>query len=188
MKKFVLALTAICILASCEKNELRETFDCNTYGFANLKTHTDILKHFKIELPSDWKTSFYYNEYASDIYSADTTKQLTETFIVDASWKQGELHLTDDFVKKIDTLNMQDSLVTTVSQFAKIKNKLSYINVAKGEQSGHPYQHLQIFIKLGVDDYLTLSSKIYGEKLAKERLCKSIDLFNRIELLGGNVK
>jgi len=188
MKNFVLALTAICILASCEKNELRETFDCSTYGFANLKSHTDILKHFKMDIPSDWKTSFYYNEYASDIYSADTTKQLTETFIIDASWKQGELHLTDDFVKKIDTLNMQDSLMTSVSQFAKIKNKLSYINVSNGEQSGHPYQHLQIFIKLGVDDYLTLSSNIYGDKLAKDILCISLYLFNRIELLDSNVK
>ncbi|MCK0131177.1 hypothetical protein MWU59_06625 [Flavobacteriaceae bacterium F08102] len=183
MKNFLLLLLIIVTLVSCEKNELREEFNCNTYGFANLKKHTDFLKHFKIQLPSDWKTNFYYDEYSSAIYSADTTKELTETFILNASWKQGELYLTDDFVKRIDTLNSQDSLKTTRSTFTKIKNKLSYLNLSEGKSNGYPFQHLQIYIKLGVDDYLMLSSQIYGVENVQERLCKSIDLFNRIELI-----
>jgi len=183
MKNLVLVLITIVTLTSCEKNELREEFNCSTYGFANLKKHTDFLKHFKMQLPSDWKTNYYYDEYASDIYSADTTKSLTETFIIEASWKQGELYLTDDFVQKIDTLNREDELKTTKSTFTKIQNKLSYLNVAEGMSNGYPLKHLQIFIKLGVDDYLTLSSKIFGTENVQERLCKSIDLFNRIELI-----
>jgi hypothetical protein len=48
----------------------------------------------------------YYDDFKSQIYAADTAKQLTETYILDVAWHQGELTLDDALAKKItDVLN-----------------------------------------------------------------------------------
>ena len=52
-------------------------------SFKQLEKLRDLKKLFSIELPKTWNTNFYYDSLQSSIYTADTTKQLTETLLLD---------------------------------------------------------------------------------------------------------
>lgn len=184
MKKIVILILAIGIV-SCQGNSLKKEFDCETNAkFSELKEYRDFLKNFRIEVPKSWKTTLYYDEYSSEIYSADTTKQLTDTYVLEISWKQGELNIDEAFAKKInDTLQLKEQLKMAKSGFGKFKKKPMYFNLSEGTRSGIDYKYLQVYLKTNIDEYITLTSKVFGDKLVEERLCESVELFNNLKLI-----
>ena len=111
MKKVILLILTISVI-SCQKNELSDEFNCKTTSeFSEVKEIRDVLKKFKITLPTKWKTQLYYDDFQSEIYSADTTKSLKETYILDISWHQGELNLDEFFDQTVrDTLAIKEGL------------------------------------------------------------------------------
>jgi hypothetical protein len=184
VKKIIVLFVAISIV-SCKKSLLESEFNCkNSKNFSELKEYKDILKNFTIKVPKNWKTSLYFDEYSSEVHTADTTKQLTETYLLDISWKQGELKLDDAFANSLtDSLRIKERLITAKSGFGEFKNKPSYFNLSAGKYSGHQYQYLQVFIKTNVDEYITLTTKVFGDTNVDERLCESIELFEGIQLI-----
>ncbi len=185
MKNSIILLIIVISLTSCQSNLLDKEFNCeNSTNFTELKEYKDFLKNFTIDLPKDWKTSLYYNDYSSEIQSADTAKQLTKAYLLNIAWNQGELKLDETFANSInDSLRINDHLKVTKNGFGKFKNKPSYFNLSVGQDSGYPYQYLQVFIKTNVDEYITLTSKIYGKDDVDKRLCESIELFEGIQFL-----
>ncbi|MDY7396379.1 hypothetical protein UMM65_14100 [Aureibaculum sp. 2210JD6-5] len=184
MKKAIIIILAI-VFISCQSNSLKEQFNCEIdVEFSELKEYRDFLKNFRIQVPKNWKTTLYYDEYSSEIYSADTTKQLTDTYVLEMSWKQGELEINDDFAKKInDTLQLKEQLKMTKSGFGKFKKKPMYFNLSEGTRSGINYKYLQVYLKTNIDEYITLTSKVFGDKLVDERLCESVELFESLQLI-----
>lgn len=184
MKRIIILILTIGFV-SCQSNLLKQEFACETNAdFSELKEYRDFLKHFRVQVPKNWKTSLYYDEYSSDIYSADTTKQLTDSYVLEMSWKQGELKLDGAFAKNInEKLHFEEKLKVTKSGFGKFKKKPMYFNLSEGIRSGINYKYLQIFIQTNIDEYITLTSKIFGDKLVDERLCQSVELFDSLELI-----
>jgi len=184
VKNLIILLIAITSI-SCQSNILDKEFNCEkSTNLSELKEHKDFLKNFKINVPNSWKTNLYYDDYSSEIQSADTTKQLTKSYLLNISWNQGELNLDDTFANSInDSLRINEHLKVVKSGFGNFKSKSSYYNLSAGQHSGYPYQYLQVFIKTDVDEYIRLSSKIYGKDNADERLCESIEVFNSIQFL-----
>ena len=184
MKKILILLIAISIYA-CKKNDLKSEFNCeSSTTYAETKEIRDILKKFRITLPTNWKTQLYYDDYQSEIYSADTTKGLSETFIVDVSWHQGELFLDEAFEQKVrDTLAIKEKLSTVKTNYGEFKKYPSYYNLSKGINAGYPYHYLQVYIKTEIDEYFTFTTKVYGSNNIEERLCESIALFEQIEII-----
>ncbi len=184
MKNLIILLIAISVI-SCQSNILDKEFNCEkSTNLSELKEYKDFLKNFKIDIPKNWKTNLYYDEYSSEIQSADTTKRLTKTYLLNISWNQGELNLDDNFANSLnDSLRINDRLTVTKSGFGKFKNKPSYFNLSTGQHSGYPYQYLQVFIKTHFDEYIRLTSKVYGKDNIDERLCESIELFEGIQFL-----
>ena len=172
-------------ISSCNKNDIENTFDCeSTTNFANTKEFTDVLKHFKIKIPKNWNTELYYDQYQSEVYSADTTKQLTDTFIIDITWHQGELALNKEFEEKIVlNLTVDENLSISSSGFVKFKKSRSYYNLSHGEQKGYPYHYLQIYSPYKDDQYYTFTTKIYGNDFVNERICSSISMFKKIKFI-----
>lgn len=184
MKKLTILILAISFI-SCQSNSLKEQFNCETNsGFSELKEYRDFLKNFRVKVPMKWKTTLYYDEYSSEIFSADTTKQLTDSYLLEMSWHQGELTLDDSFAKKInDTLQLKEQLKMTKSGFGKFKKKPMYFNLSEGIRSGINYKYLQVYLKTNIDEYITLTSKVFGDKLVEERLCQSVELFESLQLI-----
>ena len=83
MKKITLILF-VSILFSCNsKSELYKELNCKSTPFSNLESIEDVKKLFTVQFPDNWKTNLYYDKSQSSIYTADTTKQLTETMLLD---------------------------------------------------------------------------------------------------------
>lgn len=184
MKKIIIIMLAIGFI-SCQSNSLKKEFDCETNAeLSELKEYRDFLKNFRISLPKNWKTTLYYDEYSSEIFSADTTKQLTDSYVLEMSWKQGELDLDDKFAKSInDTLQLKEQLKMTKSGFGTFKEKPMYFNLSEGTRSGINYKYLQVYLKTNIDEYITLTTKIFGDQLVNERLCESVELFDSLVLI-----
>ncbi|MEN8187832.1 MAG: hypothetical protein ABFR05_11950 [Bacteroidota bacterium] len=182
---FALLLLIISINFSCKRNDVKEAFQCTSeYSFFNSnKTYQDVLKHFKIDIPQEWKTELYYDEFQSEIYSADTTKQLTESFIIDITWHQGELNFNRNFKRKVKKNLVEENLKTIRSGKGKFNDLPVYYNIAKGKYLSYEYHLLQLYVKSNVDEYYTFTSKVYGSESIDERICASVNLFEDIEFL-----
>ena len=182
MKKLIIIIIVTSSLLSCQQNDLITEFDCtSSINMSNSKEMQDILKKFKISVPKTWKTQLYYDEFKSQIYSADTTKSLTETYVLDIAWHQGELNLNEFFEQKvIDTLAIKEQLTTYKSKFGKFHGKDAYWNLSEGIDSGYPYNHLELYIKSDIDEYFTITTKIYGQENIDTRLCESILIVDKI--------
>lgn len=185
MKYLIILIGFLLILSSCKKNEVRNALNCaTTTNFANTKEISGFLKHFKLKVPRDWKSELYYDESQSRFYSADTSKQLTDTYIIDVTWHQGEIELNDDFEQVIENDIKQNEHLTPIKNgFGSFKSYPSYYNLAVGESSGFTYHYLQIYVKTNVDEYYNLTTKVYGDDFVDERLCESLSLFEGLTFL-----
>ena len=182
MKYIYILIATLFIFTSCENNELKEQFECDApTHFTNTKEYKDVLSKFYIEIPKYWKTQLYYDEFQSDLYSADTTKQLSETYLIDITWHQGELNFDKEFKSNISkNLKGKGLLKVIKSGIVKFKKHDSYYNLSTGKNSELTYHYLQIYLKYKPDEYFTFTSKIYGDRNTNERVCASISIFNNI--------
>jgi len=184
MKKIIFLLLTVSIL-SCSKSEIESELDCGSAPkFGETKETRDILKKFKLIVPKNWSTQLYYDDFKSQIYAADTSKQLTETYILDVAWHQGELTVNDALANSVkDTLNIKEKMTTVKSGFGKFKKKPSYWNLSQGKESGRLYTFLQLYLKTEPDEYFLLTTKLYGDKNVDARICESIALFDKVKII-----
>ncbi len=180
--KLTLLLLLAVFLNSCnKKSELETSFKCqNSNTIIKLKEIKDVKKNFKIKVPENWKTKLYFDEYQSAVFTADTTKQLSETYILDTTWKSGELILDESLEEKIKS---NSDLTIIESKFENINDKPSYWHHSAGKKNNFDFNTLDVYIKTSVDSYLLISTQIYGNENINQRICESIQLINTLELI-----
>lgn len=183
MKKLLIFLLFIIIFSCKKQSKLAINFNCNTKISAIKKEVTDFNKNFMLKIPKNWKTELYYNNFQSEIFTADTTKQLTETFILDVAYNQGNLELTPNYYNKIDSIFGSKNLTITSSKQIIFKSKPAYYYVAKGVKNNFPYQQLNLLVKTSENTYLSAYTEVYGTKNVIPRFCKSISILNSIRFL-----
>lgn len=185
MKNIILLLLLITSAISCKKSNLKSEFNCESTSLSyETKELRDVLKKFRATVPKKWKTQLYYDEYQSQLYSADTAKNLTETYIIDMSWHQGELTLDEFFDQKVkDTLAIKQQLSNVKSALSRFKDKPCYWNLSKGKTGKHDYHFLQVYVKTEPDEYFTFTTKVYGDTNIDERLCESIAIYDKVKFI-----
>lgn len=185
MKQTFFILVFLLALFSCKKNDVAGAFDCNaSLHFSETKEMTDVLKKFKLEVPTNWNSKLYYDEFKSELYSADTTKNLSETYIVEITWHQGEVELNQALHKKVNKFLVEtEELQTLKSGFGTFKNFPAYYNLSNGKNMDFDYAYLQIYVKTKPDEYFTLTTKVFGNQFVDERVCASLGLFDHLQFL-----
>ena len=58
-----------------------------------------------------------------------------------------------------------------------------YYNLSEGIRSGINHKFLQVYLKTNIDEYITLTSKVYGDSLVDQRICNSIEIFDNLKLI-----
>ncbi len=160
---------------------LNKTFHCKAdLNFNNLKSTKDIKNNFTIQLPENWKTNTYFDDKQSDIYTADTTKTLNSTYILNVSHYQEAIKLDQELVEKS---NSYPNLELIFSEFEKFKGKPSYWHFSKGYKESIDYQMLNLYVKLDDNAYVVITLEIYGNENVQVRTCEAIQLINTIEFL-----
>jgi len=185
MNKLLVTCAAILLFSACQTSDFEREFECSSpRNFTNTKTYKDVLKHFEIEIPKSWKTELYYDEYQSKLYTADTTKQLRETYILDFTWHQGELMFDKDFETTVteNAINKM-KLIPVKSGYGEFLDKPSYYQISTAKSDDLSWHYLEIYVRFNVDEYYTFTAKIYGSEFVSDRICSSLSLFKSIEFL-----
>jgi hypothetical protein len=181
MKKIAFLLFLLC--SSCQqKSSLSTEFSCTSTAINNLEEVVDVKKIFSVQFPKDWKTNLYYDTMQSSIYTADTTKQLTETTLLDVTYIKKSIALNDIFKLENEQENLANGLIQIQSKDITLFNKPAYYAVSKGKKRGFAYQVCNLFIKINEEHFIHTKAEFYGDSFVYERLCTAIYLIEKIKI------
>jgi hypothetical protein len=184
IKNSTVILTVLLVLFSCDnKSEIQKDFNCGSNTFKNLEKVEDVKNIFSIEIPKTWKTNLFYDDIQSSIYTADTTKQLTETLLLDITAIQQNIKFDEAFKLHQEQENLSKKLIRIKSKETKILNKPSYYSVSKGKKGNYDYQVCHFFIKTNEQNFILAKAEVYGDSLVNHRLCTAFTFIEKIKLL-----
>ncbi|QNM86414.1 hypothetical protein H9W90_04625 [Polaribacter pectinis] len=183
MKYLIISFFAILLLFSCQKqSEISKSFNCESTSFKNLEETKDVKKLFTLQLPKSWKTNLYYDETQSSIYTADTTKQLTETLLLDVTFIRNSINFDEAFKLKQEQESLGKQLIQTEGKEVILLDKPSYYTLSKGKKGVYKYEVCQAFIKLNEQNFILAKAEIYGDSLVNKRMCEAISLIENIKI------
>jgi hypothetical protein len=185
MKKFIVLIGASLLFLSCsQQSEISSYFNCKTSSFKDLEEVKDVKNLFSIQIPKTWKTNLYYDAIQSSIYTADTTKQLTETLLLDITFINKNIKFDTAFKLKQEQKNLTKKLIKIESKETSIINKPAYFTISKGKKGSYDYQVCHFFIKMNEQNFILAKAEVYGDSLVNTRFCKA---FNFIENIKTNI-
>jgi hypothetical protein len=178
--KYKFFFLIIIVLSSCsKKTQFINGFDCEVVAFQNLERIEDVKKLFSVYYPDSWKTNLYYDKNQSSIYTADTTKQLKETMLLDITHISSELVFDSNFIRKFNSNLKQQQLTEINSNKILFRDKPTFYSEAKGVKNKFRYSVLNLFIKLDEKNYIHSTIEVYGDSLRRKRICKGINLLEK---------
>ena len=178
--KYKFFFLIIIVLSSCsKKTQFINEFDCEVVAFQNLERIEDVKKLFSVYYPDSWKTNLYYDKNQSSIYTADTTKQLKETMLLDITHISSELVFDSNFIRKFNSNLKQQQLTLINSNKILFSDKPTFYSEAKGVKNKFRYSVLNLFIKLDEKNYIHSTIEVYGDSLRRKRICKGINLLEK---------
>lgn len=184
MKKYCIYLSVIMLVIGCGRgNELVNSLGCKTKRLETTKIKTDFRKNFKIKVPKHWKTQLYYDAQTSEIYIADTTKQLSKTFILSSSYVNDKLVIDSTFVNLYIKKQKKQQLHFVRGKLFTYKNKPAYWSIFKGTKNNRNFHQFVFFVKTSDNTYFTVNTDIYGNKDVEKRICESVSIIKEITFL-----
>jgi hypothetical protein len=180
---YSILLIASLLFFSCSKqSEISKDFDCETSSYNNLEKVEDVKNLFSIDLPKDWKINLYQDEVQSSIFAADTTKQLTETVLLDVTFIRNKITFDDAFILQQEQENLKKGLIKIKSKEITLLEKPSFYLIYKGKKGAFMYETCHTFIKINPQSFILAKTEIYGDSLVNERLCNSFSLIENIKI------
>lgn len=184
MKPILVSFLALLLFFSCKKHsEIATNFKCKSAILHTLEEVKDVKNLFTIQLPKNWKTNLYYDAAQTSIYTADTTKQLTETLLLDVTLIENNINFNENFKLQQEQESLAKKLIQTESKELKLLSKPSFYTLSKGKKRTFNYQILKTFIKINEQNFMLVKAEIYGDSLSGKRLCKAISLIEKIKIL-----
>ncbi len=184
IQTILIFITCFLVLLSCDKpSEISKNFNCNQKKHTDLETIEDAKKTFTIALPKSWNTNLYVNEIQSSIYSADTTKQLTASFLLDITAINKKITLNDAFKLKKEHENLTKNLIKVKSGETTLINYPTYYTVSRGKKKGFNYKVCHFFIKLNDEKFIIAKAEIFGNKDVDIRICNAISLIEKLRII-----
>ncbi len=182
--KSIRYVAVLLVFVSCGKDTfLEKEFSCKTVNFKNIHEVKDLNKNFSISIPNNWNRELYYDEIQSEIFTADTTKQLTQTYILDASFNYGVLTFDADFHNRKNAILEKQHLKIIDSGNQSFHGQPTYWYLTEGEKNGYAVRRFNMLTILSENTYLSVYVELYGTDLKDERLCNAMALIEKIKIL-----
>jgi hypothetical protein len=181
MKKLLIIILLVGLGACSSKSQISKDLNCEPESYTNLEVVEDVDKKFTLKIPDHWKTNLYFDKNQTSIFTADTTKGLTQSYTLDVTYVYNELKIDDQFIQKFKGSLMNNQLVETTSYEFDFYDKKSYYSRALGKKMGFEYQICNLFIKVNEGNYIHAKAEVYGDSLINERICNAVSLIEKIE-------
>jgi hypothetical protein len=182
MKYRILFLASLLSFSCTDTSEISKDFSCSNSAFNNLEMVDDIKNLFSIQLPTNWKINLYKDEVQSSIFTADTTKQLTETILLDVTFINNKINFDDAFLLQQEQENLGRNLIKTKSKKITLLEKPSIYIIYKGKKGKFKYQTCHTFVKIDEKNIIFAKTEIYGDSLVNQRFCTSFSLIENIKI------
>ncbi|MGJ8743224.1 hypothetical protein [Polaribacter sp.] len=184
MKIYQVIIAASLLFLSCNnKSEISKDFNCKTAAFPNLEEIVDVKKLFSVQFPKTWKTQLYYDAVQSSIFTADTTKQLTETMLLDITFINKKSIFDTTFKLKEEQESLSKKLIQTKTKETKLLKKPAFYTLSKGLKGKFTYQVCKAFIKINEENFILAKVEVYGDSLVNQRLCNAFTLIDKIKII-----
>ena len=135
------------------------------------------------KIPKTWKTNLFYDEVQSSIYTADTTKQLTETLLLDITYINKNINFDALFKLNLEQQGLSRNLIQIKNEEIDLLNKQTYFTISKGKKGEFQYEVSQAFIKINEQNFIIAKVEIYGDSLIHKRRCQAITLIEQIKII-----
>ena len=183
MRSYLYLLTLLIFSTiSCTSTDLQKEFSCGNSSYSNLGTTNDIRNLFSVKLPKTWKIKLYYDNGQTSIFAADTTLKLTSTTLIDVSYIHAAIFFDTEFRQKLSDDHKNMELKEVKAEAIKHLDKTSYLSLAQGKKGNYKYHVLNVFTRINNDNFLHTKTEFYGDSLVNERICKAVNLIDKIAL------
>lgn len=184
MKKihyFLYSLSTILFFSCKNEPSINDIISCSSDAeFHHSKTIRDAKNNFEINLGEHWKRELYFDEYQSRIYSADTTRSYSESFIIDVTRFEGNINLTENFRQHlISQIKSIPRAYIIKEGFINFKEIPAYVVYSFQKKDEMVLYNIQCYIAYS-DHYFLLESKINGSKNLDKNSCESVAIFNSL--------
>ena len=171
------------VSACSNQSEIGKKMNCDPTIYKNTKQISDFNKNFTLDIPNNWNTELYFDNYQSEIFTADTIKQLSETYILVASYNLGALNFDSNFHHRKDSVLIVNNLKIIDSGNESFKSKPSFWYISKGTKNNFDYHRFTVMSKLSENTYFSAYAEFYGNANINKRICESISLLESIQFL-----
>ena len=181
--RIIVLLFCLSFIACGSPSQLEIENGCAADVPINTTVKKDFKKNFKLQVPNSWKTSHYYTPISSEMFIADTTKQLTGSYIMELSYHDAELNLGSELKAKIDMFNMENRYSLVDSNELRYKEHPAAFFTLRGKKNNYDVLIFDLYVKTSKTSYFNSRTEIYGNTNIQERLCESLAILNTITFL-----
>ncbi len=185
----LVAMVLLAVVSACKpSSELDSIFSCqsSTISLSSLETITDYQNNFSVEIPKNWKTQFYFNDIQSEIISADTIKDLSDSYIMDFSMVSAPITIDTVLRSRIEKKGLENHLNVVKNKFYTYKGKKGISFLSKKVKQDPSLYLFQSYLKVSDSKYLYTKIEFYGDTNVNTRLCEAISIMNTLEIINTN--
>ena len=185
--RFLVFVLGVVFCSSCEtKSTMQNDFDCEAISIHKSETVEDVKGLFSLKIPNHWEMNLYEDAMQSSIFTADTTKQLTKTVLLDVTLVENSIQFDEAFELKQEQEYLLNKLIKIKSKAFTVAEKTALYMLFKGKKGEFNYQICNIFIKLNPKQFIIAKAEVYGDSLINQRLCRAFAIIENINLNNTN--
>jgi len=173
----IIFLTILTFGISC-KQDRKITANINT-------TVPDLKGKFEVELPSSWHKEFNTSDISSGIISSDTTVDMNEVMVINATWNAGTVFINSHLENVLDSLNETVGLKTKMSKTGKINEYRTCFNFSFGLDSLNEINRNQLLYVLKSDSiggHILFTAIVYGDSIQESQSELIAEIVKSIEM------
>jgi len=164
-----------------DNNSLLNGYLCKTESLQS-KAIPDALQKFTLSVPNNWKTELYINNKSSTFITADTTKQLSQAFIIKVSSIPGGLNFNKTLAKSLKLKLAENNWKTKKITKGLFKSHNSLLFRTEKQDSKIKTSALQLFFNAPNQYHFEVEIQCFGNKNIQKRFCKAVVILKTLKL------
>jgi hypothetical protein len=92
----------------------------------SLKSYSDIMNKFQIDIPEYWNVEKFHDEYSSTIIFSDSTKTLENVVVYRIAWDSTKVYMNEHFKRSIDSIVLSENHEISNQSFYSLNGLKTY--------------------------------------------------------------